>query len=47
MPGRLTASGQVVNHGRRTVVAWVEAADATGKLVACGLGTFQIMGGSS
>ena len=47
MPGRLTASGHVVNHGRRTVVAWAEAADATGKLVACGLGTFQILGGSS
>ena len=47
MPGRLTASGHVVNQGRKTVVAWAEAADSTGKLVACGLGTFQIMGGSS
>ena len=47
MPGRLTASGHVVSQGRKTVVAWAEAADSTGKLVSCGLGTFQIMSGSS
>ena len=45
-PGRLTASGRVVSQGRHTVVAWAETADAAGTLVACGLGTFQIVGGS-
>lgn len=43
-PGRLTASGRVVSQGRRTVVAWADATDAAGTLVACGLGTFQIVG---
>ena len=41
MPGTLTGRGRVISEGRRTVVAWGEAADASGKLVACGLGTFQ------
>jgi uncharacterized protein (TIGR00369 family) len=41
MPGRLCGTGRVVSEGRRTVVAWGEAQDATGRLVACGLGTFQ------
>jgi acyl-CoA thioesterase len=47
LPGRLSATGRVVSQGRRTVVAWAEAADANGTLVACGLGTFQIVGSSS
>jgi uncharacterized protein (TIGR00369 family) len=41
MPGRLTGHGRVVSEGRRTVVAWGEARDADGRMVACGLGTFQ------
>lgn len=41
MPGLLSARGRVVSEGRRTVVAWGEAADPSGRLVACGLGTFQ------
>lgn len=41
MPGRLRGFGRVVSEGRRTVVAWGEARDDTGRLVACGLGTFQ------
>ena len=44
VPGRLTGTGRVVSQGRRTVVAWAEATDPTGGLVACGLGTFQIFG---
>lgn len=43
--GPLSARGRVVSQGRRTVVAWAEAADVAGTLVACGLGTFQIVGG--
>jgi acyl-CoA thioesterase len=46
LPGELTAHGRVVSQARRTVVAWADAADATGALVACGLGTFRLLGGS-
>lgn len=41
MPGRLTATGEVIHAGRRTVVARADARDASGKLVATGMGTFQ------
>lgn len=44
MPGRLVGRGSVVRQGRTSVVAWAEAADANGDLVACGLGTFQLIG---
>lgn len=46
LPGILVGRGRVVRQGRKTVVAWAEAADASGALVACGLGTFQIIGQS-
>jgi uncharacterized protein (TIGR00369 family) len=41
-PGKLTGRGHVVRQGKRTVVAWADAFDASGGLVACGLGTFQL-----
>lgn len=41
MPGPLQGHGRVVSEGRRTVVAWGEARSGDGRLVACGLGTFQ------
>lgn len=41
--GELVARGRVIAQGRRTVVAWAEAADASGTLVCCGLGTFRLM----
>jgi uncharacterized protein (TIGR00369 family) len=40
-PGPVRGHGRVVSEGRRTVVAWGEARDAGGGLLACGLGTFQ------
>lgn len=40
-PGELRARGRVISEGRRIVVAWAEAEDATGRMVACGTGTFQ------
>lgn len=40
-PGPLVGRGHVVSEGRRIVVAWGEAADESGRLVACGMGTFQ------
>jgi uncharacterized protein (TIGR00369 family) len=39
--GPLTATGRVVSGGSRIVVAWAEAADATGRTVACATGTFM------
>jgi len=40
-PGDLTATGRVLHAGRRIVTASAEAADASGRLVAVGQGTFQ------
>lgn len=40
-PGPMTATGRVLSDGKRIVVAWGEARDTTGRLVACGMGTFQ------
>lgn len=46
-PGLLSAQGRVVSQGRRTVVAWADVLDAGGTHVACGLGTFQLVGGAT
>jgi len=40
-PGELRAAGRVVSDGRRIVVAWADATDADGRVVACGSGTFM------
>lgn len=39
--GTITATGRVVHHSRRMLIADVEAVDATGKVVARGTGTFM------
>jgi acyl-coenzyme A thioesterase PaaI-like protein len=39
--GWLTGRGRVISEGRRLVVAWGEALNASGRTVACGMGTFQ------
>ena len=39
--GLLTGRGRVISEGRRLVVAWGEAVNASGRTVACGMGTFQ------
>jgi uncharacterized protein (TIGR00369 family) len=40
-PGNLRARGRVVQQGKRIVVAWGEVEDVQGRIVACGMGTFQ------
>lgn len=39
--GTITATGRVVHHSRRMLIADVEAVDASGKVVARGTGTFM------
>ena len=42
-PGPGGGEGRVLHQGRRLVVAWAEVRDDGGDLLACGMGTFQLI----